>query len=688
MFWKQFKRNSTFRYGFILCAILIVYLVYKFFFLSIAFEDIADQGKKIPSNSDGIPPNTKVIHNVPSSKSQLEEDIEWADILLVGAGLSGAVLAHLHAVLLNKKCLVIDKRDHLGGNIFDFKNEVGIRVSKYGAHLFHTKHERVWRYVQQFTAWTPYDHRVIGRVDGLIVPIPVNIDTVNLLMNESIHSTDEMTKWMLHNQIHNANPVNGEEAAQARVGKVLYEKIFKNYTYKQWAKYPNELDAAVLQRIPVRLNYDDRYFPDDPYQALPSDGYTKFAENMLTHENIRSHINTNYFTLLKQKMISSNTFQRIFFTGPIDEYFSSVGLEKLEYRSINFETKHLKQAYFQSSSVVNYPQDPEKFTRIVEYKHLYCQESDHTTIVTEYTSDHGDPYYPVPNQRNRDLYNKYKTMAEDEEKSRNVSFVGRLASYKYFNMDDAILNAIQEFERVYSSMNINMEPMYGGIGTYEAGKLFRKTPNFSVSFIISYCTENLTWLTFVLKELCEKKDIHIFIYPRCNTVPKISSKLSKCKVSIANDVGYKMQHSKAWVDHLFLKSCCFSDVNIFVRANTKVKIETITKILNEGINGVKDFKAKEQVQNDIRKTGHWMDLFPSQCSIRPDPMLCKKALPNSDKCDRFSSSRSGEWVATEAGLRRMLSRHRTLLKAMLENSLTNLDTLWPVLFLEEYNKIC
>lgn len=361
-----------------------------------------------------------------------------ADILVIGAGISGAVLAERYANQ-GKKVLILEKRDHIAGNCYDYYNDDGILVSKYGAHLFHTNYEDVWAYVQRFSDWYKYEHKVLAKVDGKLVPVPVNITTVNELFGLSIKNEAEMKQWLEENQVHNDAPQNGKEAALARVGPILYEKIFKNYTKKQWDKYPEELDASVLNRIPVRSDFDDRYF-SDKYQYLPTGGYTQLFETMLDHPNITVMLNTDYFDVRDQL----DGYEKVFYTGPVDQFFDfkfSVD-EKLEYRSINFVHETLDQEWFQENSVINYPND-EGFTRIVEYKHITGQKHPKTTIVKEFTTDDGEPYYPVPNPRNQAIYDKYKAEAD---KLKNIYFVGRLANYKYFNMDQAFKNALDLFE--------------------------------------------------------------------------------------------------------------------------------------------------------------------------------------------------------------------------------------------------
>lgn len=372
------------------------------------------------------------------------------DILIIGAGISGAVLAERYATA-GKKVLIIEKRDHIAGNCYDYIDENGILVSKYGAHLFHTNDKKVWQYVNQFSEWYPYEHKVIAKVDNQLVPIPVNITTVSMLFNENIKDEKEMQAWLEENRVHFEKPANGEEAVLNRVGTVLYEKMFKHYTKKQWDKFPAELHPSVLERIPVRNNYDDRYFSDH-YQALPKGGYTQMFENILDHPNIEILLNTDYFDVKDQY----DRFEKLFYTGPIDRFFEfNENLkEKLEYRSINFVSETVDAEYFQQNSVVNYPGMEVDFTRIVEYKHFGNQKADKTTIVREYTVDHGEPYYPVPNERNQEIYAAYK---KEADKLTDVYFVGRLANYKYFNMDEAFKNALDLFNKIEVSNLIEVE---------------------------------------------------------------------------------------------------------------------------------------------------------------------------------------------------------------------------------------
>ncbi|MBE8725985.1 UDP-galactopyranose mutase [Flavobacterium hungaricum] len=361
------------------------------------------------------------------------------DILIIGAGISGAVLAERYASI-GKKVLIIEKRDHIAGNCYDYIDENKILVSKYGAHLFHTNEAAVWKYVNQFSDWYSWEHKVIARVDDKTVPIPVNITTVNELFNINITTEDEMKTWLEENRTPLEKPANGEEAVLNRVGPVLYEKMFKHYTKKQWDKYPAELDASVLERIPVRTNYDDRYF-SDTYQALPKGGYTQLFEKILDNPNIEVLLETDYFEVKEQYA----QYEKLFYTGPVDRFFEFKHSleEKLEYRSINFVSESYDTEFYQENSVVNYPGTEVDFTRIIEYKHFGNQISDKTTVVKEFTVDEGEPYYPVPNPKNQKIYDRYQSEAA---KLIDIYFVGRLANYKYFNMDQAFKNALDLFD--------------------------------------------------------------------------------------------------------------------------------------------------------------------------------------------------------------------------------------------------
>ena len=344
------------------------------------------------------------------------------------------------------KGVIIDKREHIGGNCYDYVDEdTNILCNKYGPHFLHTNHDNVWEYINMFDTWERYEHKVVGNIDGKLFPIPVNITTVNILCDENIKNEEEMDKWLSINQVKYDEITNGKEMACSLVGEKLYEKIFKHYTYKQWNKYPEDLKPEVLARIPLRRNFDDRYF-SDKYQALPKKGYTHFFNNLLNNSNITVKLNTDFFAIKK----SIPKDKVIIYTGPIDSYFSNLGYDKLEYRSLNivFE-KYNNMNFYQTHAQINYPQNDVLFTRITEYKHSLNQNSNHTIISKEYSVDNGEPYYPILNDKNLCLFEKYKVLAENK-KNNNIHFIGRLANYKYFNMDEAIKNSLSYF---YDNLN-------------------------------------------------------------------------------------------------------------------------------------------------------------------------------------------------------------------------------------------
>ena len=371
------------------------------------------------------------------------------DILIVGCGLSGVVIAERLASQYNKKVLIIDKRDHVGGNCYDYiDTNTNIRVSKYGAHLFHTNDEEVWEYINKFSKWIRYDHKVLADIDGRYVPIPVNMETINILCEQNLQTVDETKQWLSENQVSCKNPNNSEEIALSRVGKQLYEKVFLPYTIKQWNIHPKELDKSILARIPVYFDNNTKYF-NDKFQGIPENGYTEFINSMLNHPNITIKLNTTYDSIK-----DTIKYEKLIFTGPIDSYFQDSNLGSLEYRSLIFkEEVYNDNRYYQTNFVINTPSLDIPTTRIIEYKHLpYHGNSTNpsTIIVKEYPSDIGEPYYPIPNEKNLNLYSKYKKLADNLE-SKNIFMIGRLANYKYFNMDQAIRNALDYITKITDS---------------------------------------------------------------------------------------------------------------------------------------------------------------------------------------------------------------------------------------------
>jgi UDP-galactopyranose mutase len=362
------------------------------------------------------------------------------DYLIVGAGFAGSVLAERLATQHGARVLLIDRRPHIGGNAYDEPNEAGILYHKYGPHIFHTNGEQVVDYLSQFTKWRPYEHRVLAYVREQLVPIPINRTTLNMLFGLDLNTDEEAVEYLASR----AEPVDdictSEDVVINAVGRELYELFFRGYTRKQWGLDPSELDKQVTSRIPTRTNTDDRYF-SDTFQAMPLHGYTAMFEKMLDHPLIEKRLGTDFRDLKDQ---AHEIADHIIYTGPIDEYFD-FRFGKLPYRSLKFDHQTIEQERFQPVAVVNYPCEEVPFTRITEYKHLTGQQSPATTVTYEYPSAEGDPYYPIPRPENQELFKQYEALADATD---DVTFVGRLATYRYYNMDQIVGQALATFRRI------------------------------------------------------------------------------------------------------------------------------------------------------------------------------------------------------------------------------------------------
>jgi UDP-galactopyranose mutase len=360
------------------------------------------------------------------------------DVLVVGAGFSGSVIAERCATA-GMKVVIIDKREHIAGNAYDELDPHGVLVHRYGPHIFHTNAPAVSDYLSQFTSWIAYEHRVLAQVDGQFYPVPVNQTTVNKLYGLSL---DEGGMVEYFNRVREVRePIRtSEDSVLASVGRDLCDKFFRGYTRKQWGLELSELDASVAARIPVRTNTDDRYFSDS-FQKMPAQGYSRMFARMLDHTNIRIETGVDFKEV--RKRIKWNL---LIYTGPIDEYFEFC-FGKLPYRSLRFDHEYLPGVVrFQPVGTVNYPNDHD-FTRITEFKHLTGQTHSGTSIVREFPGDDGDPYYPVPRPENQQLYQRYCELAKCEK---HVLFVGRLAEYRYYNMDQVVARALMIAEKIVS----------------------------------------------------------------------------------------------------------------------------------------------------------------------------------------------------------------------------------------------
>ncbi|NYB51987.1 MAG: UDP-galactopyranose mutase [Methanobacteriaceae archaeon] len=374
------------------------------------------------------------------------------DYIVIGAGLAGSVIAERIANVLDKKVLVIEKRNHIGGNCYDFYDGNGILVHKYGPHIFHTNDTNVWRYLSKFTEWHDYEHRVLGFVDEKKVPIPFNLNSLHVLFSN--YFADNL-KNKLINQFGYGAKISILKLKKSPdkdlkfLADFVYDKIFLNYTKKQWGMKPEDLDPSVTERVPIFVSYDNRYF-QDIFQGVPQEGYHLMFERMLNHSNIILKLNTDSKNLLKIKdgniYIRGTEFKGLLvFTGRIDELFDKE-FGPLPYRSLNFEFENIQQKFYQEVGTVNYPNDF-NFTRITEFKHITGQKKPDTTIVKEYPkfcdNEQDIPYYPIPKSEYEKLYKKYAKRAQDV---RNLILVGRLAEFKYFNMDIVVQRALRIFE--------------------------------------------------------------------------------------------------------------------------------------------------------------------------------------------------------------------------------------------------
>ncbi|HOK94415.1 MAG TPA: UDP-galactopyranose mutase [Candidatus Pacearchaeota archaeon] len=362
-------------------------------------------------------------------------------ILIIGAGITGITLAERFASKGNE-VLIIEKRDHIGGNCYDYKNENGILAHKYGPHIFHTNDKEVWDYLSQFTDWFYYQHKVLGFIDGKFVPIPFNLNTLYELFPLKLAQKLEeklIQKFGYNKKIPILDLKKTKDKDLKFLADFVYEKIFLHYNEKQWGLKPEEIDPFVTARVPVVISRDDRYF-QDKYQGMPKDGYTKMFEKMLKNKNITIQLNTD-FKDIKNK-VKHNI---IFYTGPIDEFFN-YKFGKLHYRCLKMDFQTLNQESYQPVAVVNYPNNYD-FTRITEFKKLTQQESPKTTIAIEYPGSEGFMAYPVLDEKNKKLFQKYSKEAE-KLKKQNIYFVGRLAEYKYYNMDEAVKNSLDLFKKI------------------------------------------------------------------------------------------------------------------------------------------------------------------------------------------------------------------------------------------------
>jgi len=377
-------------------------------------------------------------------------DPDAYDALVVGAGYAGSIMAERLASQCGHRVLIIDRRDHIAGNAYDYADEHGVVCHKYGPHIFHTQSDKVVDYLSHFTEWRPYEHRVLANVRGQQLPMPINRDTINRLYGLDLDSEEAVEAFLAERAEPRERIETSEDSCVARFGRDLYEAFFQGYTRKQWARDPSELHASVCARIPIRFNQDDRYF-GDAFQKMPADGYTAMFERILDHPNIEVRTSTDF-----AEVRETVAYDQLVYTGPIDEFYDH-RFGKLPYRSLEFEHRTVETPdgeLVQPVASINEPSADVPFTRTTEYRHLTGQTHTHSTLATEYPRSEGDPYYPVPQAENRELYKRYETLGAQQDP--NVTFVGRLARYQYLNMDQVTGQALSTFEGLVESGRVSV----------------------------------------------------------------------------------------------------------------------------------------------------------------------------------------------------------------------------------------
>ncbi len=364
--------------------------------------------------------------------------------VVIGAGLSGAVIAERLANIGGEDILIIEKRNHIGGNCFDYFDENGIFIHKYGPHIFHTEMDNVWNYLNNFTKFNNYEFKPQVVVEGKAVTLPFNLNTLHQVFEKEKADLLEKKltdKYGYNGKVSILDLKNEKDEDLKNLSKFVYKNVFEGYTVKQWGLKPEDIDPTVTARVPVIISHDDRYF-QDKYQGIPTEGYTKMIENILNHPNIEIRLNTDFFDIKDEV-----NFERLFFTGSVDEFFN-YKYGELPYRSLYFDIQEKEDEYFQATAMVNYPNDYE-FTRITEHKHFLGIQTNKTVVSYEYPQSFelskNERYYPISNPKNQAIYENY---LKDAKKLKNVYFLGRLGDYKYYNMDLTIDRALKLAEEI------------------------------------------------------------------------------------------------------------------------------------------------------------------------------------------------------------------------------------------------
>ena len=482
--------------------------------------------------------------------------IDKPQYIIVGAGLTGSVIANKIATELNSKVLILEKRNHIAGNCYDYiDKDTGLLISKYGPHIFHTDDRKIWNYINSFIKFTFYQHKELSSYNDKTFHTPINVKSINTICNANINNITSLNNWIENNSIKYDEITNGEELAKNRFGEEIYEKIIKPYVFKKWGKYPDQIDKDEIDKIILRKNQNDVFYKER-YQGIPKFGYTDLINKMITHKNIKYHLNTDFFEFKEKFNIDGI---KIIYTGPIDTYFSNSNYEKLEYRYLNISIKkHLyyEKKYYQDNSIINYPSCDISFTRTIEYKHFLNQKSPHTIIATEtFDSSGSDCILPVPDKQNLDLHLKYKKLANDEK---DVYFIGMLANYKYFSMSDTIKNALNLYDKSIkpNHKNIKIEPKISNV------------------IVISRYKEDINWVKFIAKNKLIDK---IVIY---NKGDFLNFKCPKVIIKDSLNIG---KHNGSLLDYIIFNFDNIPENIWFLNGNPFIQNPDIIHLLSDNI---------------------------------------------------------------------------------------------------------
>ena len=643
----------------------------------------------------------------PAELSRINELLLTSDILVVGAGLTGTVMADLYARILKKQVLVLEKRDHIGGNCYDYiDRETKILCNKYGLHVFHTSSQKVKNYVHKFDDWISYEHRATSFVNKKIIPMPINIDSLQLLFPADvfprIHFHEDMKRWI---------SANGSTTNTAILNE-LNEKIYLPDAMKKWGRDVVNWSAEdIMNQVELRDNWDDRAFPSDSFQGLPKHGYTAWFKRVLANRpNINVVLNADFFELRKLGRIDEKMFQHVFYTGPIDHYFTDRLLPLLPYRGLSYEQKTFlssddNEIFFQPSVQVHYPQFIDgNFSSIIEYKHLYRQARhiSHTTIFYERWHTQGASGYPIRNIKNIALFKQYQSLAQEKEATSHVHFVGGLTQYKYMSMDETILNALTLFETLEGRSEENT-PLNVSTSPHHHELKIRKFD--SIAFIVCVHDEHVEWVYNIAKDLKTRyqlSHLNLYIYNKVslNRTINIKQEVKNITLRCLNELNFHVhsviysqknmgREGAAWLNHFLYKMEELQAINIFVQANEAERFlkRTLFSYLDHHIKqhheSFKPF-ARDNINKDIMsyynesngKMNYSGTNFMAQfdgcdlqkflypdVNLRVDQIIRNIVQINETDYNllSYAASYRGQFIVTDVLIRRMVVRSRDFL---------------------------